>query len=127
MKRLGTCFILSKKVDVKAFCSCVQSGQMTVKLNMHSVPNISHFGFSVYIDFRMQYIISRCIVKRGRERFLQVIFRGTYRIRFGSVLSKEEEKDLLINSCRLIEGRVLELFARRGWNFRNQQLSRCYI
>jgi hypothetical protein len=35
-------------------------------------------------------------------------------------MSKEEEKDLLKNSCQNLEGRVLELFAGRGWNFKNR-------
>ena len=51
--------------------------------------------------------------------FLQVIFRGTYWIKFWSQFSKAEESFFLKNNCLLIEGRVLELFARRGWNFMN--------
>jgi hypothetical protein len=39
---------------------------------------------------------------------------------FWSLLSKEEEKDLFFKTVVDIEGRVLELFARRGWNFRNR-------
>lgn len=52
--------------------------------------------------------------------FLQVIFRGTYWIRFWSQLSKEEEKNFVKLNCRLLEERLLELFAERGWNSRDR-------
>jgi hypothetical protein len=43
---------------------------------------------------------------------------GTHWARLWSQLSKEEEKDHMKNNCRAIEGLVMELFAKRGWNFR---------
>jgi len=52
--------------------------------------------------------------------YLQIIFRATYWARTWSLLSKEEEKDLLKNKCRELESLSLELFAKGGWNFRNR-------
>ena len=49
--------------------------------------------------------------------YLQVIFRGTH-WRLWSQLSKEEEKDYIKRNCQSIEGLMLELFARGGWNFK---------
>ena len=52
--------------------------------------------------------------------YLQVIFRGTHRIRIWSQLSNEEEKNTLRSNCSLINRLMLELFSRGGWNFRNR-------
>ena len=52
--------------------------------------------------------------------YLRVIFRGIYWTRAWSLLSKEEGKDHLKNKCRELESMVLELFAKRGWNFRSR-------
>ena len=45
---------------------------------------------------------------------------------FWSLLSKEEEKDFFFKTVVDIEGRVLELFARRGGTSEIGWLSRCY-
>jgi len=52
--------------------------------------------------------------------YLQVIFRGTHWARSWSQLAKEEEKVHVKSNCRVIEGLVMELFAKKGWNFRQR-------
>ena len=58
--------------------------------------------------------------RKHPNSYLQVIFRGTHWARSWSQLSKEEEKVHMMNKCREIEGLVMELFAKRGWNFRQR-------
>ena len=55
--------------------------------------------------------------------YLQVIFRGTHWARSWSQLAKEEEKVHMKSNCRVIEGLVMELFAKKGWNFRQRLMS----
>lgn len=47
---------------------------------------------------------------------LQVIFRGSFWIRSWSILSKEEEKEILIEGSRRLELAALEILNRTGWN-----------
>jgi hypothetical protein len=49
--------------------------------------------------------------------YLQVIFRGTYWIRFWSLLQREEDSQTMKMGCRQIETNVMEVFARNGWRF----------
>ena len=44
----------------------------------------------------------------------------SFETRFWSQLSKEEEKNHLRSKCRQLEGLMLELFSKGGWNFRNR-------
>ena len=52
--------------------------------------------------------------------YLQVIFRGTYWIRFWSLLQKEEDRQMMKMRCRNIETTTLEVFVRHGWRFSNR-------
>jgi hypothetical protein len=47
---------------------------------------------------------------------LQVMFRGTYWIRSWSILSKDEERNILKEGCRWLETMALEFFNKSGWN-----------
>jgi hypothetical protein len=47
--------------------------------------------------------------------YLQVIFRGTYWIRQWSLLSKEEERRMMKDGCRQMEGVALQLFGSCVW------------
>ena len=58
--------------------------------------------------------------RKHPNSYMQVIFRGAHWARSWSQLSKEEEKVCMMNNCRGIEGLVMELFAKRGWNFRRR-------
>jgi len=51
--------------------------------------------------------------------FLRVIFGGTYWARLWSQLSKEQAMKSLKNLCQRLEGVIMELFNRGGWNFRS--------
>ena len=55
--------------------------------------------------------------RKPSNSYLQVIFRGRYWTRLWSQLSKEEN-DHIKRNCQFIEGLMLELFARGGWNFK---------
>jgi len=46
---------------------------------------------------------------------------GTFWIRNWSQLSKEE-KNLIVKSCRIMEGAMLEFIAKNGWNFRRRRI-----
>jgi hypothetical protein len=52
--------------------------------------------------------------------YLQVIFRGTYWIRFWSLLQKEEDRQMMKIGCRKIETIAMKVFARNGWRFSNR-------
>jgi len=52
--------------------------------------------------------------------YLQVIFRGTYWIRFWSLLHQEEDRQIMMMECRKIETAAMEVFARNGWRFINR-------
>jgi len=52
--------------------------------------------------------------------YLQVIFKGTYWIRFWSLLQKEEDRQMMKMGCRKIETTAMEVFARNGWRFSNR-------
>ena len=57
-----------------------------------------------------------CIFDRKRlYSYLQVIFRGTYWIRFWSLLQKEDGRNHLKWACRLLETVAFEVFAKNGW------------
>jgi hypothetical protein len=51
---------------------------------------------------------------------LQVIFRGTYWIRFWALLQKEDEWSHIIRGCRVLETVSMEIFASIGWSFSNR-------
>ena len=51
---------------------------------------------------------------------LQVLFRGTYWIRFWALLQKEEERQLVLEGCRALECSAMEIFASNGWPFINR-------
>ena len=51
---------------------------------------------------------------------LQVLFRGTYWIRFWALLQKEEESPLVLEGCRALECSAMEIFTSNGWPFINQ-------
>jgi hypothetical protein len=44
------------------------------------------------------------------------MFRGTHWIRSWAVLSKEEERTILKEVCRLMESVALEIYHKSGWN-----------
>ena len=53
--------------------------------------------------------------------YLQVLFRGTYWVRFWAQLQKlEENKAILIQGARHIESVVMGVFAENGWRFSNR-------
>ena len=52
--------------------------------------------------------------------YMQVLYRGIYWARFWSQLSKEEAMNQIKRSCQQLEGVILELLAKKGWNFRNR-------
>jgi hypothetical protein len=52
--------------------------------------------------------------------YLHVIFRGTYWIRFWTLLQKEEYRQIMMMGCRKIETAAIEVFARNGWRFVNR-------
>ena len=51
---------------------------------------------------------------------LQMLFRGTYCIRFWALLQKEEEKPPVLKGCRALECLAMEVFASNGWPFSNR-------
>ena len=51
---------------------------------------------------------------------LQVLFRGTYWIRFWALLQKEEERPLVLEGCRALECSAMEIFVSNGWPFINR-------
>jgi hypothetical protein len=51
---------------------------------------------------------------------LQVIFRGIFWIRCWSILSKEEEKTILKESCQQLKITVMEIFNNYGSKSRNR-------
>ena len=90
-------------------------GGFSLKLRKQMLVGVAASCWALWLN-RNDAVFNRKLPKS----YLQVFFRGTYWTRFWLQLSKEEEKDLLNNVCRQLEGRVLELFARRGWNFINR-------
>ena len=53
--------------------------------------------------------------------YLQVLYRGIFFwVRFWSQLSKEKTMDQIKRSWQKLEGVILELLAKKGWNFRNR-------
>jgi hypothetical protein len=52
--------------------------------------------------------------------FLQVIFKGTYWAQQWSLLLKEEDSHKLNGYCKMLEARVMELYAKYGWNLRRR-------
>ena len=48
---------------------------------------------------------------------LQVIFRGTYWIRYWALLQKENERPHVTLGCRVLETTAMEFFASNGWSF----------
>jgi hypothetical protein len=54
------------------------------------------------------------------KTILQVIFRGAFWIRSRSILSKEEERNILKQGCRWLETMALEFFNKSGWNVRKR-------
>ena len=52
--------------------------------------------------------------------YLQVLFRATYWARFWSQLSEAEAMQLIKSNCQRLEGVIMELYNRRGWNFRSR-------
>jgi len=52
--------------------------------------------------------------------YMQVLYRRIYWARFWSQLSKEEAMNQIKRSCQQLEGVILELLAKKGWNFRNR-------
>ena len=52
--------------------------------------------------------------------YLQVLFRVTYWARFWSQLSEAEAMQLIKSNCQRLEGVIMELYNRRGWNFRSR-------
>ena len=87
----------------------------TAALTLQNVP------FGTYIQD--PHWLSRNDVVFNRKHpnsYMQVIFRGAHWARSWSQLSKEEEKVCMMNNCRGIEGLVMELYAKRGWNFRRR-------
>jgi ribonuclease HIII len=46
----------------------------------------------------------------------QVMFRGAFRIKNWSILSKEEEMSILKGGCRRLESTALEVLNKNGWN-----------
>jgi len=56
--------------------------------------------------------------KREPKTFLQVLFRGTHWLRHWAQLQhREEQKESLIQTCRLLEMLALRFFASHGWPF----------
>jgi hypothetical protein len=51
--------------------------------------------------------------------FLQVIFMATYWIQQWFLLSKEEERPIFKNGCRILEMVIMEVFAKFLWKFQN--------
>ena len=51
--------------------------------------------------------------------YLQVIFRGTYRARCWSQMTKEEEKLSLKKRACNLESAVMAFYSKHGGNFRN--------
>ena len=89
-------------------------GNFSRKLQKHILVGASALCWAIWLS-RNDVVFQKTIP----NSYLQVIFRGTYWARCWSELSKEEEKDFLKNNCRLLERRVLEMFARR-WRLRNR-------
>ena len=52
--------------------------------------------------------------------YLQVLFRVTYWARFWSQLSEAEAMQLIKSNCQRLEGVIMELYNKWGWNFRNR-------
>jgi hypothetical protein len=52
--------------------------------------------------------------------YLQVIFKGTYWIRYWTLLQKEEDRQFMKATCRTIETATMEVFAKHGWRFSNR-------
>ena len=52
--------------------------------------------------------------------FLQVIFRGTYWVRFWTLLLKEEDRPVMKTACRVVETIAMEVFSNNGWRFSNR-------
>lgn len=50
----------------------------------------------------------------------ETVFKGTIPNLFWSLLSKEEEKTILNESCRKLEVTVMVIFNKFGWNFRSR-------
>jgi hypothetical protein len=48
---------------------------------------------------------------------MQIIFRATHRIRFWALLLKEDKRPHVIQGCRVIETRSMEIFATNEWSF----------
>jgi hypothetical protein len=46
------------------------------------------------------------------QSYLQVIFKGTYWIRYWSLLQKKEDRPMMNLGCRTIETAAMEMFAR---------------
>ena len=90
-------------------------GGFSLKFRKQMLVGVAALCWALWLN-RNDAVFNRKLPKS----YFQVFFRGTYWTRFWLQLSKEEEKDLLENVCRQLEGRVLELFARRGWNFINR-------
>jgi hypothetical protein len=50
--------------------------------------------------------------------FLQVLFRGTYWLRFWALLQRsDDDKERIFDACKLLESRTMEFFASHGWSF----------
>jgi hypothetical protein len=58
-----------------------------------------------------------------RSKFISILlvmFRGTFWIRSWSILSKEEESNILKEGCRWLEMMSLEFFNKSRWNVRKR-------
>ena len=56
--------------------------------------------------------------KSQKQTFLQVLFRGTYWLRFWTQLQRlDEHKTSIVETCRLLESSAMFLFASHEWSF----------
>jgi len=52
------------------------------------------------------------------KTFLQVLFRGTYWLRFWALLQRSDDgNERILDACKLLESRAMEFFASHGWSF----------
>jgi len=90
----------------------------SMKLRKHFLVGVAAMCWAIWLS-RNDVVFNQ----KQPNSYLQVIFRGTHWARSWSQLAKEEEKVHVKSNCRVIEGLVMELFAKKGWNFRQRLMS----
>jgi hypothetical protein len=86
------------------------------KLKRQLLAGASAFCWAIWLS-RNDVVFDKTPIKS----FMQVLYRGTYWLRFWSQLERnDQDKEMIIQACRKLETVAMQIYVDHGWRFSNR-------